>query len=74
MSPLSYPVLVRPLSEDEGSGYLAAVPDLPGCMSDGETPEEAIVNVRGAILCWFEMAEEMNRPVPPPSAELRLAS
>jgi predicted RNase H-like HicB family nuclease len=74
MSPLSYPVLVRPLREDEGGGYLATVPDLPGCMSDGETPEEAIVNVRDAILCWFEMAEEMNRPIPPPSPELKLAS
>ena len=74
MSPLSYPVVVRPLSEDEGGGYLATVPDLPGCMSDGETPEKAIVNVRDAILCWLEMAEEMNRPVPPPSLELKLAS
>ena len=74
MSPLSYPVLIRPLRADEGGGYLATVPDLPGCMSDGETPEEAITNVRDAILCWFEMVEEMGRPVPPPSAELTLAS
>lgn len=74
MSPLSYPVLVRPLRDDEGGGYLATVPHLPGCMSDGETPEEAITNVRDAILCWFEMAEEMDRPIPPPSPELKLAS
>lgn len=73
-SPLAYPILIRPLSEEDGGGYLATVPDLPGCMSDGETPEEAAVNVRDAILCWFEMAEEMNRPVPPPSVELKLAS
>ena len=74
MSPFDYPVLVQPLSAEDGGGFLATVPDLPGCMSDGETPEEAIVNVRDAILCWFEMAEEMNRPVPAPSAELKLAS
>lgn len=74
MSPLSYPVLVRPLSAEDGGGYLATVPDLPGCMSDGETPEEAITNVRDAILCWFEMAEEMNRPIPVPSLDLKLAS
>ena len=74
ISPLSYPVVVRPLSEAEGGGFLATVPDLPGCMSDGETPEEAIVNVRDAILSWFEMAEEMKRPIPAPSSELKLAS
>lgn len=43
-------------------------------MSDGETPEEAIVNVRDAIICWAEAAEDMGRPIPPPSAELKLAS
>ena len=74
ISPLSYPVVVRPLSEAEGGGFLATVPDLPGCMSDGETPEAAIVNVRDAILSWFEMAEDMDRPIPPPSPELKLAS
>ena len=74
MNPLSYPVVVRPLSEDDGGGFLATVPDLPGCMSDGESPEEAIVNVRDAIRCWAEMAVEMGRPIPPPSTELKLAS
>lgn len=74
MNPLSYPVVVAPLSEEDGGGFLAIVPDLPGCMSDGETPEEAIVNVRDAIICWAEAAEDMGRPIPPPSAELKLAS
>ena len=32
---------VRRLTEEEGGGWLATFPDLPGCMSDGETPEEA---------------------------------
>lgn len=74
VSPLIYPVMIRPLSGDEGGGFLAAVPDLPGCMSDGETPEEAVTNVRDAILCWVEMAQEMGRSAPPPSAELKLPS
>ena len=74
MSPLSYPVLVRPLREDEGGGYLATVPDLPGCMSDGETPEEALANVRDAILTWIEAAGDMGHPVPSPSTDLKLAS
>ena len=49
MSKLAYPVIVSPLSEADGGGFAATVPDLPGCMSDGETPEEAIANVLDAI-------------------------
>jgi predicted RNase H-like HicB family nuclease len=40
-----YPVLITPLSAEDGGGYLATVPDLPGCMSDGATREEAAHNV-----------------------------
>jgi predicted RNase H-like HicB family nuclease len=36
-------------------------------MSDGETPEEALVNIRDAILTWIEAAEESGRPIPEPS-------
>ena len=74
MNALDYPVIVQPLAPEDGGGYLATVPDLPGCMSDGETPEEAIINVRDAILAWMEAADDMGHPVPPPSAELKLAS
>lgn len=67
MNPQDYPVLIEPLTPEDGGGFLATVPDLPGCMSDGETPAEALDNVRDAILCWFEAAEEMGRAVPPPT-------
>ncbi len=63
-----YAVLVRPLSEADGGGYEAIVPDLPGCMSDGETMNEAIENVGGAIESWKEAAEEQGRPVPVPGS------
>ncbi len=46
MKRLEYPVIISPLSEDDGGGFLATVPDLPGCMSDGETPEEATSTCR----------------------------
>lgn len=49
MNRLEYPVIVSPLPLEEGGGFLATVPDLPGCMSDGETPQEAIINVQDAI-------------------------
>lgn len=70
MTQLRYSVLVEPLSEEDGGGFLATVPDLPGCMSDGETPEEAIVNVQDAIVAWLEAAEEMGRPIPRPSRKV----
>jgi predicted RNase H-like HicB family nuclease len=44
-----------------------AVPDLPGCMSDGETPEEALANVRDAVAAWIEEAHELGRSVSQPS-------
>ena len=71
---LRYPVLIQPLSDEDGGGFVATVPDLPGCMSDGETPEDAVVNVQDAILCWIEAARDMGHPIPPPSAALKLAS
>lgn len=73
MSRLQYPVIVQPLPVEDGGGFVATVPDLPGCMSDGETPEEAIANVQDAIIAWIEAAVELGRTVPEPSAQLALA-
>jgi antitoxin HicB len=64
---IEYPFTVRPLSEDDGGGYLAEALDLNGCMSDGETPEEAIHNLEDAIKSWILTAKELGRAVPPPS-------
>ena len=61
---LNYKVEVIKLSEENGGGYLAYVPKLPGCMSDGETPEEALKNVQDAIKCWIETAKELRRTIP----------
>lgn len=64
---LEYAVLVEPLAPEDGGGFLATVPDLPGCMSDGETPEEAITNVQDAIDAWIEAALDLGHDVPKPS-------
>jgi antitoxin HicB len=45
-----YAHIVRPLTKDEGGGFLITFPDLPGCMSDGETMEEAKENGCDAFL------------------------
>ncbi len=67
---LDYAIRIEPLSDEDGGGYLALVPDLPGCMSDGETPEEALRNVQDAIASWIEAAREWNRDVPRPTPYL----
>jgi predicted RNase H-like HicB family nuclease len=68
-----YAVLIEPLPEEEGGGFLATVPDLPGCMSDGETREEAARNIEDAIACWIEEAQTTGRAVPVPRGVLRVA-
>lgn len=68
-----YSIIIEPLSQDDGGGFLARVPDLPGCMSDGDTPEEAVTNVRDAMESWLEAAEDHGRPIPSPSPRLAAA-
>lgn len=46
--------------------YVTEVPELPGCMSDGETPEDAIKNTQEVIGVWLECAEEDGREIPKP--------
>lgn len=70
---LEYPVIITPLSADDGGGFSAVVPDLPGCISDGDTPEQAITNVQDAIAIWIEAAHDLDRVVPRPSRTLALA-
>jgi len=73
MASLKYPVIVSPLSEEDGGGFLATVPDLPGCMSDGETPAEAIDNVQDAIEEWLDLARKLGREIPVPSKVTEVA-
>lgn len=69
-NPLRYPVIVSPLPAEDGGGFLARAPDLPGCMSDGDTPQEALTNVQDAIESWLEAAQELGREIPRPSRHL----
>ena len=69
----NYAILIEPLSAEDGGGFLATVPDLPGCMSDGETREEAVRNVEDAIFCWMDAARKMGREIPEPVASFKRA-
>ena len=63
--------MIRPLTADEGGGYLIEFPDVPGCTSDGETPEEAIINGRDALRACLLTLKEFRRPVPVPGGLTR---
>lgn len=63
-----YPFNLTPLSEEDGGGWLITYPDLPGCVSDGETAEEAIANGRGALESWIDANMAERKPIPRSSA------
>lgn len=61
-----YPIIVEPLSDADGGGYLATAPDLPGCMGDGDTPEAATRDLRAAMEGWIAAAQALGRTAPAP--------
>lgn len=63
---IKYPFEIRPLSENDGGGYLITFPDLPGCISDGNSVEEAITNGMDAVHSWIATAKEFNDFIPEP--------
>jgi antitoxin HicB len=70
---LEYPVIIEPLLQNEGGGFVGLVPDLPGFMSDGETAEEALASVKDAIAAWIDEARAIGRGLPPLSRHLQAA-
>ncbi len=64
----TYPVEIRPLPADDGSGWLATFPDLPGCMGDGETPAAAIEDGYAAAKSWLQVAEACGDTIPAPGS------
>jgi antitoxin HicB len=63
----AYPHIVEPLTEEDGGGYLVTFPDLPGCMSDGESEAEAVANARDAFSVWMSARAHMGKPIPKPT-------
>lgn len=58
---------IRPLSRAEGGGFLISFPDLPGCVSDGETISEAVRRGKEAFQSWVSARVQDRIPVPEPS-------
>jgi predicted RNase H-like HicB family nuclease len=51
---------------DEDQAFIADVPELPGCMAHGESPNQALVNAQEAIQLWIDTAREFGDPIPRP--------
>lgn len=50
----------------EDQAFIAEVPELPGCMAHGQTPETALTNAQQAIDLWLDTAKEFGDPIPQP--------
>jgi antitoxin HicB len=62
--PADYPFEIRPLSAEEGGGFLISYLDFSDCISDGETVEEAKTNGEIALKATIEALNARNLPVP----------
>ncbi|MGH7870040.1 MAG: toxin-antitoxin system HicB family antitoxin [Candidatus Dormibacteraceae bacterium] len=60
--------LVHDQDQAGNSGWVAEIEDLPGCLSQGSTPEQALVNIREAMISWLTVALEDGVDVPRPRA------
>jgi predicted RNase H-like HicB family nuclease len=58
---------------DEDHAFIAEVPELPGCVAEGSTYQEALTNVEVIIKEWIETARELGRPIPEPKGRLTFA-
>jgi predicted RNase H-like HicB family nuclease len=66
-----YEIIIYWSGEDEA--YIAEVPELAGCMADGETYQEALANAEVIIQEWIETAKELGRDIPVPKGRLVFA-
>ena len=58
---------------ESDSAFIVEVPELPGCMADGQTYVEAVTNAEVVIREWIETAQELGRDIPTPKGRLLYA-
>ncbi len=66
LNTLDYNILIEKLTEDDGGGYIARVPALPGCIADADTPEELIPKIFNAIDDYIALKKKLNQSIPTP--------
>jgi len=68
---INYEIIIYWSKEDEA--FIAEVPELAGCMADGNTYHEALSNIEVVIQEWIETAKELGRQIPEPKGRLMFA-
>jgi predicted RNase H-like HicB family nuclease len=68
---IRYELIIYWSKEDDA--FIVEVPELPGCMADGATYQDALANVEVVISEWIETARELGRPIPEPKGRLMYA-
>jgi predicted RNase H-like HicB family nuclease len=68
---VKYEVIIYWSPQD--AAFLAEVPELPGCMADGATHQDALANLEVVVEEWIATARELGRPVPEPRGRLMFA-
>jgi predicted RNase H-like HicB family nuclease len=63
---MSHNYAIEIFHSEEDGGYIALVPELPGCSAFGETEEEALKEAKIAIQLWLETARKEGRRIPRP--------
>lgn len=63
---MKYRILIE---QDEDGIFVAEVPSLPGCVSQGSTRGETLINIKEAIEGYLESLKKNNEPIPPPISE-----
>src|SRR5579884_1199581 len=71
VSNIKYELILYWSKQDQA--FIAEVPELPGCVADGATYQEAVANVEVVIQEWIETAQELGRPIPEPRGRLLFA-
>lgn len=67
-----YKYAIEIFYSDEDEGYIAVVPELPGCSAFGVTEEAALEEVKIAIELWLETAKKEGREIPQPQGKEHL--
>lgn len=58
---------------ENDQAFIVDVPELPGCMADGASYEDAVANARTTIALWIETAQSLGRSIPEPRGRLQFA-
>lgn len=62
----AYSHVISQIPKEDGGGFLITFPDLPGCMSDGQTEAEAVANGKDAFKAWVSARKDAGKEIPEP--------